>query len=187
MPTRLAARKWPSSCTNTSTPSTNTKCENGGHAQNLRLSILPRGPPPENTRGPTGRPRAPRRATPPRPARCASIVRSMTSAIDGKPMRPSRNRATATSLAAFSTTGRLRSASSARYARRRHGNASVSGDVEVEAARAREIERRQRRGPALGIRKRVLNRQPHVGHAKLCNDRAVGRARPSSARPTAGG
>src|SRR5262249_48513993 len=59
--------------------------------------------------------------------RCASIARAITCGIAVKPIRPSRNRATAISFAAFRTTGRLRSASSARYARRRHGNASVSG------------------------------------------------------------
>src|SRR5438874_334326 len=58
---------------------------------------------------------------------CASIARSMTCGIAVKPMRPSRKRATAISFAAFSTTARLRAASSARYARRRHGNAAVSG------------------------------------------------------------
>ena len=141
---------------------------------NLRPSILPRGRSPAHTRGPSDRPRGPRPASPPRPARCASIVplddlREST----GKPSRPSRNCATATSLAAFSTTGRLRSASSARYASRRHGNAVRVRHVELEPAGAREIERRQRRRPALGIRERVLNRQPHVGDAELRDDRAV--------------
>ena len=37
----------------------------------------------------------------------------------------------------------------------------------------RDVQRRQRAGPPLRIRERVLNRQPHVGDAKLRDDRPV--------------
>ena len=53
------------------------------------------------------------------------------------------------------------------------GKAVVRRRREVEPAGAREVERRQRRLPALGIRAGVLNRQPHVGDAELRDDRAV--------------
>ena len=90
-----------------------------------------------------------------------------------KPSRPSRKDATATSLAAFSTTGRLRSASSARYARPQAREVVPGRLVEFERLPPRQIEERHRRVPAIGIRERVLNRQPHVGDAHLRDDRAV--------------
>ena len=75
----------------------------------------------------------------------------------------------------------------ARRSQPKHGNRSEIGRLELERAQPGDVERRQRRRPAFGIRKRVLNRQPHVGHAELRDDRAVARARPSSARSTADG
>ena len=94
MPTRLAARKWPSSCTNTSTPSTNANASRVV----IRLvqrpqtsSILPRGQSPAEYSRAQRPPRALPRASRPRPATCASIVRSMTCGIAVNPMRPSRN------------------------------------------------------------------------------------------------
>ena len=59
--------------------------------------------------------------------RWASIVAPITSAMAGNASVPSRKDDTATSLDAFSTIGRLRSASRARNASRRHGNSSQSG------------------------------------------------------------
>ena len=65
--------------------------------------------------------------------------------------RPSRNAATATSLAAFSTTGSPLRAASARNASARQGTASMSGALEIQPPGARKIERRQRRRPPIGI------------------------------------
>src|SRR5262249_52919141 len=61
------------------------------------------------------------------PAREASSASSMSSAIALKPMRRSRKAATATSLAALSTTGAELVDSSAVRASLRHGNLSTSG------------------------------------------------------------
>src|SRR5207253_8642006 len=36
------------------------------------------------------------------------------------------------------------------------------GPLEIETPGPREIQRRQRRAPSLGIRERILDRQPHV-------------------------
>ena len=88
-------------------------------------------------------------------------------------MRPSRNRATAISLAAFSTTGRLRSASSARYASARQGNASVSGTSKSSRPARARSSGGSGAGHRSGIRERVLDRQPHVGDAQLRDHRAV--------------
>ena len=47
------------------------------------------------------------------------------------------------------------------------------GPIELETADARQVERRQRRRPAVRVRERVLNRQPHVGHADLRDHRSI--------------
>ena len=49
----------------------------------------------------------------------------------------------------------------------------MSGASNSSRPGAHEIERRGLRWPALRIRKRVLNRQSHVGDAQLRDDRSV--------------
>src|SRR5688572_30107824 len=58
---------------------------------------------------------------------CASMVFLMTRGMAVKPSLPSRKASTATSLAAFSTTGSVPPARSARYASARHGKRSCAG------------------------------------------------------------
>ena len=97
----------------------------------------------------------------------------MTRGIDGNRFGPREIATTATSLAAFSTTGRLRSGIERAV---RETQARKRGRIrraELEPSRAREVERRERRVPALGIREGVLNRQPHVRDAKLRDQRTV--------------
>ena len=45
--------------------------------------------------------------------------------------------------------------------------------VKLEPSGLAQVEGRKRSIPSIGIRARVLNRQPHVGHAELCNDRSI--------------
>ncbi len=143
-------------------------------SKNLRPSILPRGRHRAHTLEPTRRRRERAASVVTSAGTCASSDCSITSGMDRNPIRPSRNRPTATSLAAFNTTGRLRSASSARYARPRHGNATPIGSGEIEPSHPSQIQRRQRRMPPVRIGKRILNRQTHVGHAQLRDHRPVG-------------
>ena len=88
--------------------------------------------------------------------------------------RPSRKRSTATSLAAFSTTGRL-----ALRLRAPDRPAAGTETPDGRAPRIRALPTRarsrdgKRAGPPIGIGERVLNRQPHVGDAELRDDRAV--------------
>src|SRR3954452_25437949 len=64
-------------------------------------------------------------------ASCASRVRSITSAIAGNGISPSRKACTATSFAAFMAHGAVPPAWAASRASRRHGNASSSGGSKV--------------------------------------------------------
>ena len=45
--------------------------------------------------------------------------------------------------------------------------------IELETADTRQVERRQRRRPAIRVREGVLNRQPHVGHPDLRDHRSI--------------
>ena len=84
-----------------------------------------------------------------------------------------RNSATATSLAAFSTIGRPTSPCERPKRQRQAGEPRRVRRLELEPAGAGQIERRERRRPALRVRERILNRQPHVGHAELRDDRSI--------------
>ena len=88
-------------------------------------------------------------------------------------IRPSRNRATATSLAAFSTTGRLRSASSASIGEAKARKSRRVGPLEFERPAAPDPATEASLVHRSGYGKGVLNRQPHVGDTKLCNERAI--------------
>ena len=108
------------------------------------------------------------------PGRWPAIACSIISAIAVKRMLPSRNRATATSFAAFRTTGRLRSASRARSrAPGETGERVGVGRLEIQPPGASEVECGKGSGPAVGIRERVLNGQPHVRDAELGDRRPV--------------
>ena len=176
MPTRLAARKWPSSWTNTSTPSTKTNartCQSRHGTSDLQF--YPAGDLRRILARPLRPRRAPRPASPPRPARCASIVRSMTRGN----RRESRAGRRETARPRFRWRRSARPAGSARPRApdtpgAGTGNASVSGASNSSApARARSSDG-SAAGQRSGIRKRILNRQPHVGDAELRDHRAVG-------------
>ena len=185
----LGGQEWPSSCTNTSTPSTNDKCKKRRHAAQPQTfnSTCPRA-----TLRIRARPRVHRAHRCQRRRGLTARARPCV-ALDDVGRSPGNR-------AAPRETRRPpprwpRSARPAGCARPRARDRPAAGREtrpcparrKSSGAGAREIERRQRRGPALGIRKRVLNRQPHVGHAELRDDRPVASARPSSGRPTAGG
>ena len=123
--------------------------------------------------GPGDRRRAPRRAWSAGAAVWASMAASMTSAMAVNPSRPSRNASTATSLAAFSTTGRLPPASSAAIRQAQARETFEVRLVKLERPAARRDRATAAARPPVGIRERVLDRQPHVGDAELRDDRAV--------------
>ena len=174
-PTRRAARKWPSSCTKISTPSTNRNARRVVTVMlALKYAILTRRPRPRRDRAPTHPPAARSRLKRRAPGAWSFITRSITAGIPVNPSRPSRKDATATSLAAFSTTG-----VGGAVAQRPVGQAQAREPVqvrgaEVQTARSDQVQPRQRAVPALGIGAGVLDRQPHVRHAQLCNHRAIG-------------
>ena len=112
-------------------------------------------------------------ASPPRPARCASIVSLDDLGIAGNDRRPVEKQRDRDFVGGVQHDRQAALRSSARYARPRHGKRVGIGRFELEPSGAREIERRQRRRPALGIRERVLDRQPHVGDAELRDHRSV--------------
>ena len=73
------------------------------------------------------------------------------------PSRASRNAETATSLAAFSTIESPSAPAQRTEGQREAGKPVRVRRLEVEPPGPREVERRQRRRPPLGIRERVLN------------------------------
>ena len=89
---------------------------------------------------------------------------------------PSRNAATATSLAAFSTAGAVPPASPAARARRRHGKRLVVGLRELEDQAGGEVERRDRRRRAVRIGERVGDRDAHVRITEVRERGAVAEA-----------
>ena len=182
---RRAMRKCPSSCTKISTPSTNRKRQDTGHRKAGRervgtrvydLRLYPTARPGRILAGPGVDPPdiCQACATGLTPA-CSysSIARHINSVIPGNDNRPSRNAATATSLAALRTIGRPGSPPSARKASDSAGKRSVSGALELERAARSQIERRERSAPSLGIGKRVLDGKAHVRDAELREQRAV--------------
>mgnify|MGYP003693724119 CR=1 FL=1 len=144
MPTRLAARKCPSSCTNTSTLSDKDKRQNRIHAIILNTSTLGL-----YLARHLGNTREPIRRLLTAESVCTSttwwafMVRSMTWGIDANPIRPSKNLATATSFAALRTTGKAFFRPERLICQAQARKRIRVGHVEVEPTCARQIERRQ--------------------------------------------
>src|SRR5437773_865310 len=179
MPTRFAARKWPSSWTNTSTPSTNAN-ESGicSHCGSRSSSAIAK------AEGVTNAATSDLQFY-----RARDLERILTGPLVNlahgckrrhlfRPMRRHRgfddvrNRHEAEASVEKARDGNLvrgiqHDGQTARGLERAIRESKTRerfaiGHFEVEASRAREIERGQRRRPAIGIRERILNRQPHV-------------------------
>src|SRR3989442_3733315 len=170
MPTRLAARKWPSSWTKTSTPSTKTNARMviTSDLQFYRAGDLLRilaGPGVHSAHRRQGR----------------NLFRSMRL---HRLLDDVRDRQEADTSVEESRDGDLvggvqhdRQAACRLERAIRQAQTWERGGVrhlDLQWSRTCEVERGQRRRPALGIRERVLNRQPHVGDAELCEHRSVG-------------
>ena len=164
MPTHLAAAKWPNSCRMISSmkPSEASRmCER--HAATLlaasraSVSALYRS---EKCRTERGR-------------------HGLERAVDhlGDPgeraARRTRKAWTATSFAAFSTHGAVPPTSAASRASRRHGKASTSGASNVSCPSSTRSRWRHGHVDALGMVKRVGDRDAHVGIAQVRERRAV--------------
>ena len=146
------------------------------HASNLRPSILPRARRPAHARAPTRPPRGPRPASstsagPMRVHRPLDDARQ--SPVNAEPAVEEPRHGDLVRRVQHDRQAAARPRARGTPAAGT-GNASVSGASNSSRPAAREVERRQRRRPPLRIRERVLNRQPHVGHAELRDDRPVG-------------
>ena len=91
---------------------------------------------------------------------------STSAAMSRKPMRPSRNAATATSFAALKAHGNVPPRSPASRASASSRNVSRSGSKNSSGP-AVEVERRNRRRGALRVRERVRDRHAHVRVAEM--------------------
>ena len=187
-PRRWAARKWPSSCTNTSTPRTNANDSSSRHTVSLD-SIVPREQIParySRAQRSTARTAAP--ASRPSTAGGPPSLVSMTSAIDVNLSRPSEKRGDGHLVGRVQHDRQAASAASARYARSRHGKALAIGQQEVEPRRLR-AGRATATGPptAPGTRTRTgSGSRMSVTPSCAIIDPSQS-APPSSARPTADG
>ena len=150
------------------------KRQDGRSRQDLRLSILTRAP---SRRAYSRAHRSTRRTTSSVAAVCDSMCihrRSMTRGNGRKAERPVEKRSTATSLAAFRTTGRVPPASQRAIRKIQTRETVAVRRVKLQRARARRSSDGERALPsAPGYETGVLNRQAHVGDAQLRDHRAV--------------
>ena len=108
------------------------------------------------------------------PAACMLVtVRSTRRAMSPKPIRQSRNAATATSLAALRAVGAPPPARSASMAMPSAGNRSRSARSKVSRPSAARSGPANARGDAVGIGEAMGDRRAHVGRRHAGDQRAV--------------
>src|SRR6266446_7392082 len=159
MPTRLAARKWPSSCTNTSTPSTNANDRSVSTSETSDLQFYAPGDFLRILTRPAidGMHLGQRRHF----GRLMGLHRALDDVRDRGEAEPALQESLHGDLvrgvehdgqAPRGHQGPIREPQAGKRVRVWH--------AELEPPRPGEIERRQPRAPALGVRKGVLDRQP---------------------------
>ena len=171
-------RKWPSSCTKISTPSTNRNARMlVTRAPSVTTSIVTR----RSSGRELARPAVDRpdvgQAPDTRAAPFALVgVHRQLDDVGNRRETPAARRGTPPPRPRWRRSARpaaRRRPRSARKASARHGNRSCPARSNSSRPARGQVQRRQRRRPPLRIREGVLDRQPHVRHAELRDHRAV--------------
>src|SRR6266542_4495782 len=172
IPIRLAARKWPSSCTNTRTPKTKANDKSVVKTQPSDFQLYPACEIPRKIARPLID--FPDRLQTLHLNRRMRIHRRLDNLRNAWKGYLAIEKPGNGDLVCGVQDDRQATFGSKRPVRQpQAGKPLVIGQLELEPAGACKIEHRQRRGPPIRIREGVLNRQPHVRHPELRNDRSV--------------